>query len=32
MTTVCWVHKVELLEAFTDRGEIVTAERYCRTP
>jgi hypothetical protein len=27
-----WVHKVELLAAFTDRGETVTAERYFRTP
>jgi hypothetical protein len=30
MTTVCWVHKVELLAAFTDRGETVTDERYFR--
>jgi hypothetical protein len=32
MTTVFWVHKVELLVAFIDRGDTVTAERHFRTP
>jgi hypothetical protein len=32
MTTVCWVHKVELLAAFTDRGETVTDKHYFRIP
>ena len=30
MTTVCWVHKVEILAAFIDCGDTVTAERYFR--
>jgi hypothetical protein len=32
MTSVFWVHKAELLVAFTDRGDTVTAERHIRTP